>query len=146
MIKMQKDYSNIEIKFVDDWDENEIVNLYKAGNWWKDNYNSSSIKFLIKGSYKFAVVIIKDEGRAIGMGRLISDGVSDAYIQDIVIIDDYRGQSLGKKLVNFLVNHCISKGINWIGLISEPGQDGFYSDLGFSRMKKHIPMKFNIDD
>jgi ribosomal protein S18 acetylase RimI-like enzyme len=146
MVKMQKDYSNIEIKFVDDWDENEIVSLYKAGNWWKDNYDSATIKFLIKGSYKFAVVIKKDEGKAIGMGRLISDGVSDAYIQDLVIIEDYRGQGLGKKLVNRLVDHCISKGINWIGLISEPGQDKFYYYCGFSKMKKHIPMKFNIDD
>ncbi|MFE3845495.1 GNAT family N-acetyltransferase [Thermoplasmatota archaeon] len=143
---MKINYSNIEIKFVNDWNEDEIVNLYKAGNWWKDKYNSSSIKFLIKGSYKFAVVVKKDEGRAIGMGRLISDGVSDAYIQDLVILDDFRGLGLGKKLVNHLVNHCKSKNINWIGLISEPGQDGFYSDLGFSEMKKHTPMKFNIDD
>ena len=143
---MKMNYSNIEIKFVNDWDEDEIVNLYKAGNWWKDKYNSSSIKFLIKGSYKFAVVVKKDEGRAIGMGRLISDGVSDAYIQDLVIMNDFRGLGLGKKLVNYLLNHCKSKNINWIGLISEPGQDGFYSDLGFSEMKKYTPMKFNIDD
>ena len=143
---MKINYSNIEIKFVNDWNEDEIVNLYKAGKWWKDKYNSSSIKFLIKGSYKFAVVVKKDEGRAIGMGRLISDGVSDAYIQDLVIMNDFRGLGLGKKLVNYLVNHCKSKNIDWIGLISEPGQDGFYSDLGFSEMKKHTPMKFNIDD
>jgi ribosomal protein S18 acetylase RimI-like enzyme len=143
---MKKDNSNIIIKFVDDWDENEIIDLYKAGNWWNDKYDSSSIKFLIKGSYKFAVVIEKNEGRAIGMGRLISDGVSDAYIQDLIIIDDYRGLGFGKKLVNFLLEHCISKGINWIGLISEPGQDVFYSDLGFYKMKNHVPMRFNIDD
>ena len=143
---MKIDHSNIEIKFVDDWDEDEIVNLYKAGNWWKDKYNSSSIKFLIKGSYKFAVIVKKDEGKAIGMGRIISDGVSDAYIQDLVILDDFRGLGLGKKLVNYLVNHCKSKDINWIGLISEPGQDGFYSSLGFSKMRKYTPMKFNIDD
>jgi len=143
---MKINYSNIEIKFVDDWNEDEIVNLYKAGNWWKDKYNSSSIKFLIKGSYKFAVIVKKDEGRAIGMGRIISDGVSDAYIQDLVILDDFRGLGFGKKLVNYLVNYCMSKDINWIGLISEPGQDGFYSGLGFSKMKKYTPMKFNIDD
>ncbi len=143
---MQKENRNIEIKFVKDWNENEIVDLYKAGNWWKDNYDSSSIRNLIKGSYKFAVVILKDEGKAIGMGRIISDGISDAYIQDLVIINKYRGRGLGKKLVKYLVNHCISNGINWIGLISEPGQDRFYSNLGFSIMENHVPMKFNIDD
>jgi N-acetylglutamate synthase-like GNAT family acetyltransferase len=146
MNKMQKKNLDIEIRFVSDWDEKEIVNLYKAGKWWKDNYDSSSIRNLIKGSYKFAIVIKQDEGKAIGMGRLISDGISDAYIQDLVIMDEYRGKGLGKQLVKYLVSHCISKGISWIGLISEPGQDKFYSSLGFSMMKKHIPMKFNIDD
>jgi N-acetylglutamate synthase-like GNAT family acetyltransferase len=146
MIKMQEDFTNIEIKFVEEWDEKEIINLYKEANWWRNSYNSSSIKYLIKGSYKFAVVINKDKDEAIGMGRLISDGVSDAYIQDLVIKDNYRGHGLGKKLVNYLIKYCLLKGIKWIGLISEPGQDEFYSKLGFSKMDKHIPMKFNIDD
>ena len=132
---MKINYSNIEIKFVNDWNKDEIVNLYKAGNWWKDKYNSSSIKFLIKGSYKFAVVIKKDEGRAIGMGRLISDGVSDAYIQDLVVLPKYRDQGIGKQLVEFLLQHCISKGILWIGLIAEPGQDRFYLAMNFYPMK-----------
>jgi len=138
--------SNIEIKFVDNWNEDEIVILYKAGNWWKENYDPSLIKYLIKGSHKFAVIIKKDENKAIGMGRLISDGVSDAYIQDLIILNDYRGLGLGKKLVNYLVNYCKENKINWIGLISEPGQDGFYSKLGFSNMEEYTPMKYKIDD
>ena len=146
MIKMKNDFLYIDIKFVDEWDENEIVDLYKEGNWWKDSYNSSSVKFLIKGCYKFAVVINKDEDRAIGMGRLISDGISDAYIQDLVIKDKYRGYGFGKKLVKYMVNYCLLKDIKWIGLISEPGQEEFYKKLGFYKMEKHTPMKFKIDD
>ena len=80
------------------------------------------------------------------MGRLISDGVSDAYIQDLIILDEYRGLGLGKKLVNYLVSYCKKNKINWIGLISEPDQDGFYSKLGFSIMKKYTPMKYKNDD
>ena len=82
----------------------EIVKLYKSGNWWKENYDSSSIKFLIKGSYRFAVVINKNDDEAIGMGRILSDGVSDAYIQDLVVLEKYRGQGLGEQLVKFLVD------------------------------------------
>jgi GNAT superfamily N-acetyltransferase len=143
---MHNNYDDIEIKFVESWPEEAIVTLYKSGNWWKDSYDSSHIKLLIKGSYRFAVVINKNDGETIGMGRLLSDGVSDAYIQDLVILDSYRGQGFGRKLVKFLVDFCISKNINWIGLISEPGQDLFYSDLGFKLMDGYIPMKYNIDD
>ena len=137
---------NIEILLVKSWPVDEIVELYKAGGWWKESYNKALINSMIAGSFAFTVVVDKSIKKAVGMGRVISDGISDAYIQDLVILDDYRGQGLGKKLVNFLVNHCLSEGIKWIGLISEPGQETFYSNLGFSQMKNYVPMKFNIDD
>jgi ribosomal protein S18 acetylase RimI-like enzyme len=143
---MNIDYNNFEIKFVQNWPEEDIIQLYKSGNWWKDSYDASSIKNLIKGSFKFAIMIDKIENKTIGMGRILSDGVSDAYIQDLVILNNYRNMGLGSKLVKFLVDYCISKGIYWIGLISEPGQDGFYSALGFREMDRYTPMKYYIDD
>ena len=137
---------NIEIKIVDYWPEEEIVNLYKAGGWWNESYDSAGIKNLIKGSYAFAIATDKKMGKAIGMGRIISDGISDAYIQDLVILPKYRDQGIGKQLVQFLLKHCKSKGIFWIGLIAEPDQDGFYSGLGFKQMEKYVPMKYEKED
>jgi ribosomal protein S18 acetylase RimI-like enzyme len=132
----------IEIRIVDKWPENEIVKLYKAGGWWKDRYIPSGLKFLINGSFAFAVAIDKKSKKAIGMGRLISDGVSDAYIQDLVVLPEYRDKGIGREIVKTLINHCKKKGIHWVGLIAEPDQDGFYSNLGFKQMKNYIPMKY----
>lgn len=132
----------IEIKIVDKWPEDEIVNLYKAGGWWKDHYTPEGLKYLIKGSFAFAVAIDKKLKKAIGMGRLISDGVSDAYIQDLAVLPKYRDKGIGREIVKTLVNHCKKKGIHWVGLIAEPDQDGFYSGLGFKQMKKYVPMKY----
>lgn len=143
---MNKSEKDVEIKFIDAWPEEEIVSLYKAGGWWKDSYDSSGIKNLIKGSYAFAVVIDKKSGKAIGMGRIISDGVSDAYFQDIVILPKYRNKGIGKKIVETLLERCLSAGILWIGLIAEPGQDVFYNPIGFKPMKKYIPMKYEKED
>ena len=64
----------IEIKIVKDWHIDEIVELYKAGNWWKDCYDKSQIHNLIKGSYIFAVIVLKNTNKEIGMGRVLSDG------------------------------------------------------------------------
>ena len=138
--------NNIEIKFIDSWPEDEIVKLYKAGGWWKESYKSSGVKPLIEGSFAFAVVIEKTSGKAIGMGRIISDGVSDAYIQDLIILPEYRGFGYGKKLVDTLLQHCLSKGLLWVGLIAEPEQDGFYISLGFKHMKNYVPMKYHMED
>ncbi|MCK4901799.1 MAG: GNAT family N-acetyltransferase [Thermoplasmatales archaeon] len=136
------DKEEIEIKIVDKWPDDEIVNLYKAGGWWKDNYAPSGLKHLIEGSYVFAVAIDKKSKKAIGMGRLLSDGVSDAYIQDLVVLHEYRDKGIGREIVKILLNLCKKKGINWVGLIAEPDQDGFYSTLGFKQMKKYVPMRY----
>jgi ribosomal protein S18 acetylase RimI-like enzyme len=133
---------NIDIRFVSSWPEDEIVSLYKAGGWWKESYDKSAIKSMIAGSFAFAVAVDKDTGKAIGMGRIISDGISDAYIQDFIILPKYRRQGIGKQLLNFLLEHCMSKGILWIGLIAEPGQESFYSFAGFKPMKDHTPMRY----
>ena len=133
---------NIDIKLVDSWAEKEIVALYKSAGWWKDSCDPSGIKKLIEGSFVFAVVVDSASGKAIGMGRILSDGVSDAYLQDLVILPQYRRKGIGRTLVEVLLDYCLSRRILWIGLISEPGQDEFYSSLGFKPMDKHIPMRY----
>ena len=136
----------VEIKIVDNWPENEIVDLYKAGGWWKDSYDSSGINPLIQGSFAFFVATEKKSGKAIGMGRIISDGVSDAYLQDIIVLQKYREQGIGKILTEALIQHCLSKKLYWIALIAEPDQDGFYKTLGFKNMKNYVPMKYEAED
>jgi len=143
---MDKQNKNIEIKFVKNWSEEEIVKLYKAGGWWKESYDSSRIGSLIKGSFAFAIVVDSNTGKAIGMGRILSDGVSDAYIQDLIILPEYRDRGVGKRLLNALLENCLSNNITWIGLISEPNQNGFYSNLGFKKMKNHSPMKYIMEE
>jgi GNAT superfamily N-acetyltransferase len=137
---------NIEIRFINNWKEDEIVDLYKAGGWWKESYNKDVINSMIIGSFAFAVAIDSTTGKAIGMGRVISDGTSDAYIQDTVVLKEYRGHGIGERLVKSLIDHCISKGIVWIGLIAEPGKDGFYKSLGLKPMKNHVPMIYKLED
>jgi ribosomal protein S18 acetylase RimI-like enzyme len=137
---------NTEIRLVNSWSIDEIVELYIAGGWWKDSYDTSLINQMIVGSFIFAVVVDTTMGKAVGMGRVISDGISDAYIQDLVVLPKYRRQGLGKKLVDFLINQCLSKGIVWIGVIAEPGSDKLYRSLGFKPMKGHIPMLYQLEE
>jgi ribosomal protein S18 acetylase RimI-like enzyme len=137
---------NIEIKLVDSWEESDIVELYKSAGWWKKSYDPSKIDFMIKGSLAFAVAIEKNLNKAVGMGRVISDGVSDAYIQDLVVLPEFRDKRIGKMLTKALLDFCTSKKIVWVGLIAEPNQSGFYSNIGFKILKDYTPMKYNQDD
>ena len=133
---------DITVKIVRSWDEEEIAALYKAGGWWKEEYKTEDLPHLILGSFAFAVATDAKTGRAVGMGRVIADGVSDGYIQDLVVLPEYRKSGVGTQIVAILVSSCLKSGITWIGLIAEPDTEKFYLPLGFHPMEKHIPLLF----
>jgi len=108
-----------------------IVALYEAGGWWKESQEwRAIIPRMIEGSFCF-MVAREPDGSLVGMGRAISDGVSDAYIQDVVVLRSHRGKGIGAELVRRLAEHCSGRGISWIGLVAEPGTQPFYERLGF---------------
>ncbi len=120
----------------------QIKQLYLSNGWIDaaDGDTEVLIKKIIKSTFCF--VIARDEGRIIGMGRSISDGVSDAYIQDVTVLPEYRKKGIGGKLIDFLVKYLHSEGIGWIGLISEPGYNSFYQHQGFSIMQGYTPFLY----
>ena len=80
------------------------------------------------------------------MGRVISDGVSDGYIQDLVILPDYRKGGIGREMVSALVKLCIQSGITWIALIAEPDTENFYLPIGFVPMQGHVPLIYRGEE
>lgn len=131
----------MKIELVKKVNHNEVIRLYKDAGWWSEDYTDTSfINHIVADSFLFAGVF-DDNGQLVGMGRVLSDGYSDAYIQDVVVLSSYRGLGMGKAIINFLVKELKRFNIDWVGLIAEPGTQEFYESLGFKEMKDHIPMK-----
>jgi ribosomal protein S18 acetylase RimI-like enzyme len=119
-----------------------IVELYKAAGWWQESDEArAAIPPMIRGSLCF-MVARSIEGRIVGMARIISDGYSDAYIQDVVVLPEYRGRGVGRELVRRLTQFCVARKIAWIGLVAEPGTQGLYEDLGFGPLAGYQPMLY----
>ncbi len=135
----------ISYRRVSSWDTGEILALYRAGGWWDEDADTALIPDLIRGSYAFVVAVDKKTLSAVGMGRVLSDGISDAYIQDVVVLPGYRGLGIGKGIIRSLIGICLAAEIGWIALIAEPGTEAFYHPLGFSRMEEYAPMKLDVE-
>jgi len=133
---------DVEIQIVKSWNEREIEDLYRAGGWWREEWDQAELSTLMRGSYAFAVAIERATGHAVGMGRVISDGISDAYLQDVVVSPAFRNHSIGCRIVEELVSSCLQRGISWIGCIATPNSAGFYHDLGFREMRGFTPLLY----
>jgi aralkylamine N-acetyltransferase len=133
----------IEYIFLQDPTEDQIeqiIGLYQAEGWWLsfDEGRKQLIPRLIGGSHCFVIAI--DGNRIVGMGRAISDGVSDAYIQDLTVRSDFRKRGIGRLILQAILGRLHADGIAWIGLIAEPGSKDLYHSAGFREMPDSIPM------
>jgi spermidine synthase len=131
----------IEIRLIQTASLSELVFLYKDAGWWKDSYGEAPdfLRGIVAGSALFAGAF--ENQRLIGMGRALSDQVSDAYIQDVAVLKEFQGRGIGKKIIQTLITGLKAWGVDWIGLIAEPGTTGFYENLGFQQLEGHVPLR-----
>jgi spermidine synthase len=116
-----------------------LTELYRLAGWWSDDTdNPSLVAGIVAGSHCFLVA--RRAMTIIGMGRAISDRISDAYIQDVTVDPSFRRQGIGSCIVSELVARLAADGIAWIGLIAERKTHSFYRPLGFAPMADSVPM------
>ena len=136
------DPDEVEIKIVERVDRGSVIELYQQAGWWEEGdaeSDGSWIDAMVRGSFCFAAAFAR--GTMIGMGRAISDGASDAYIQDVTVLREFRGRGIGGRIIRAISDNLVSRGIGWIGLVAEPGTQAFYRRLGFEVLEGFAPMR-----
>jgi ribosomal protein S18 acetylase RimI-like enzyme len=73
------------------------------------------------------VAFARDDDRVVGMARLLSDGVSNAYLLDVWTASPYRRQGIASTLVGRLLEQVPGQ---HVGLQTDDAQ-AFYDRLGF---------------
>ena len=120
----------------------ELILLYKEAGWWQPSYDSDPefLNYIVKDSALFVGAFWGK--KLIGMGRALSDLASDAYIQDIAVLKEFRGKGIGKKIIQTLIEKLKENNVDWIGLVAQPGTFSFYTELGFEILEDHVPLKY----
>ncbi|MBS1755079.1 MAG: GNAT family N-acetyltransferase [Bacteroidetes bacterium] len=99
---------------------------------WSDNIPFDRVKASIENSLNFGVF---HNDKQIGFARIISDFSTIAYLGDVYVLDNYRGQGLSKKLMDTVIEHPNLQGLRrWILLTSTA--DWLYEKYGFTKLPK----------
>ncbi|WP_100487818.1 GNAT family N-acetyltransferase [Sporolactobacillus pectinivorans] len=82
---------------------------------------------------------VYDEGKLIGFGHIISDGVYQSFLSDLIVAPEYRQEGIGTEIVQRLINHCRLNGVSWIQLSCAKGKQSFYERFGFKARPVDAP-------
>lgn len=79
--------------------------------------------------------VARDCGRLAGFGRVVGDGVLYFYLQDVIVRPEFRGQGVGRLIVEALLDEVLRQAPvgATIGLMAAEGKEGFYEKFGFTR-------------
>ena len=117
----------------------ELITLFVQADFAGDDGDLQWLQDAVANSVA-AVGALDENNSLIGFARALGDGVSDCYIQDVVVSKDHRRRGIGRKLVEFLLQELEARNIDWIGLIATPGNEEFYRSIGFEVLAEHTPM------
>jgi len=109
-----------------DWEE--LSQLYKIAPLGHKPPEALKLAF----SNSLYRCFVREQGRLVGVGRALADGVDCSYICDIAVHPDQQGSGLGKQIVARLIE--MSRGHKKIILYAVPGREGLYAKFGFKPM------------
>lgn len=117
------------IKEYEQYNEAEVLNLYKSVGW--TNYTENPV--MLKNAYHHSLKIFGayEDDRLIGIIRVVGDGYSMIYIQDIVVLPAYQRMGIGKALMEKVLEEY--KHVYQKSLLTDDTEKtiSFYKALGF---------------
>lgn len=123
-------------------EQDQVIRLYREAGWITDSMQTDFVLPMLKNSHTIATAY--DGGKLVGMMRALSDGVSDAYLLDLVVDSTYRKAGIGKKILDTLTGHMAGLGIDWIVCIGAPGTEAFYKKTNAENMTDYVPYRFPV--
>lgn len=118
----------------------QIGELRKSVGW---NRMSECYKTSLLKSYFYLCCF--DNGELIGFLDVVSNGVTDAYIQDVIIKPSYQNQGIGSKLMTIAIEKLMSDKVYSISVLFEEKLLNFYKKFGFNVMMAGQMETYHMD-
>lgn len=113
----------------------DILPLYQAVGW--TNYTNQPQMLAQALTHSLAIYLARDGEEVVGLVRLIGDGFSSVFVQDLIVLPSYQRQGIGSSMMKEALADY--KGAYQIQLATEQTEKtlGFYRSLGFETLSTY---------
>src|SRR5512146_2468535 len=119
-------------------DAAEYFDLFESTGWNREyGLTAQELHEAVRGSW--CLLTAYDDGRLIGTGRVISDGVFHGLIVDLIVRPDYQRRGVGTIIMQQLLDRCRASRIRDVQLFCARGKSAFYRQLGFVDRAEDAP-------
>ena len=110
--------------------EADLHKFYEA--LWNDFLKLSPQQLLTAMKQSFYSIYVYAGGELVATGRVVSDGVINAYICGVGVLPEHRGKGIGTEIMDRLKAHCLSQGLH-VQFFCEEELVPFYEKIGFAK-------------
>lgn len=113
-------------------DLNVIHDFLTNSSYWAVGRSLETVKRSIEHSLAFG--LYKDD-RLVGFARVVTDYATFAWVADVFILEEARGQGLGTWLIEVILAHPELQGFRRWALATKDAHE-IYRRFGFSELKR----------
>ncbi len=108
----------------------DAVHAFLANSYWARGIPRDLMVRAVAGSLPFSLF---HGERQIGFARVITDRATYAYLADVYVLEEYRGQGLGSWLIEVVVAHPDLQGLRRLALVTRDAHS-LYRKFGFTEL------------
>lgn len=113
--------------------DSEIEELRSSVGWDNNTGPFSTISNRL-----FTYFTARKDGKLIGFIDVLSDGIADSYLQDLVIHPKFRRKGIGTELVKKAIRFLQKNNIKFIQVTFNPEYEEFFKRFGFHIYKAGV--------
>ena len=113
----------------------DVLHLYQAGGWTNYTHQPQMLEQAL--SHSLAIYLALDGEAIVGLVRLVGDGFSSVFVQDLIVLPSYQRQGIGSNLMKEALADY--KDAYQIQIATEQTEKtlGFYRSLGFETLSTY---------
>jgi len=115
-------------------DVDEVHRFLSEESYWAEGRPREVVERLVREASR--VIGLYAGERQLGFGRVVTDGIAFAYLADVYVHPDLRGQGLGVVLVEELVENGPYRDVGW--LLHTTDAPGLYGLCGFAEPTERV--------